>query len=511
MTFATDERLNVESASGPVVGAWADESRNIRVFRGLPYAEPPLGSRRFASPEPVTSWQESRNAGTFAAACPQPDATNAFVWSRDPFETSEVCLYLNIWSRADSDTAKPVMVWFHGGAHTTGFAHARIFDGVEFAANDVVLVTVNYRLGALGFLAHPLLKEANEGHAGNWGLMDKIQALKWIQSNIDAFGGDPGNVTIFGQSAGSQSVCSLMASPMARGLFHKAIGQSAACVLPSIEKDADGLVRGQRLIDTALDGRPATLDAMRSLAAEQLVSAQQASGWDQKSRITIDGRVLPEHPSQVFAQGRQAAIPLLVGSLANEGEQLFPVNHKLTDDELVAQVSRISSTPDELLALYANERARSPGHALHALLTDRFFALDMRSWADAQTRVHDRVYLYFMNHVPPAFKLYAPSNPELLLDGGPRSAGAYHSGDLAYVFGNTRKIGLHWNEDDHALSAVMIRYWTQFARTGNPNGEGLPAWPAYDPQRQATMVFDTPLRTENGVRREKLDALQQPR
>ena len=201
----------------------------ITVYRGVPYAQPPAGELRWRPPQPATSWSGARQASTFADSCYQQRHVSTFVWRREDFAVSEDCLYLNVWTPLNHGNL-PVMVWFHGGSHTSGQGHSLIFAGTTLASQGVVLVTINYRLGPLGFLAHPwLAEESPRKSAGNYGLLDKIAALRWVQANAHAFGGDPNNVTIFGQSAGSQSVCSLMAAPLAEGLFHKAIGQSAGC------------------------------------------------------------------------------------------------------------------------------------------------------------------------------------------------------------------------------------------------------------------------------------------
>ena len=197
------------------------------MFRGIPFAKPPVGDLRWRPPAPLSSWTGTRSAETFADACYQAFSEDAFVWSRGEFERSEDCLYLNVWAPAEQTESLPVMVWFHGGAHTGGFAHVPLFDGTELARKGVLVVTVNYRLGPWGFLAHPALRaESEHDSSGNYGLLDKLASLRWVQNNIEAFGGDRSNVTIFGQSAGSMSVCALMASPLSNGLFHKAIGQA---------------------------------------------------------------------------------------------------------------------------------------------------------------------------------------------------------------------------------------------------------------------------------------------
>jgi len=497
--------LVIKTFQGKLQGAWEPGDAKIRSFKGVPFARSPTGERRWRPPESPQSWSGLRNATRAGAACWQNIESNAFVWSRQAFPRSEDCLYLNIWSATTSDH-QPVMVWFHGGAHTGGRAHEAIFDGTELAKRGVVVVTVNYRLGPFGFLAHPALAaESDHNSAGNYGLLDKIAALDWVRDNISQFGGNPDNVTIFGQSAGSQSVCSLMVSPLARGLFHKAIGQSAACVNPQSPSDANGFERGLQLTNTL--GSGSDLSAMRAAAPEAVLEAANLSGWATQSRIVVDGWVLPQTPDQLFAESRQAKVPLLLGSLANEGHLLFPLNEDLTQDQLEADVAKLAGSQlgTDLIDLYRSQLNVSPGLAQREIRTDLFMAYGMRRWARYQARAAQPTYLYFLDHDTPAFRLYWPEQPDLKLTSGPRSVGAYHSGDLAYVFGNTRKVGMGWQDVDHALSSTMVEYWTNFAKYGDPNSAGLPRWALYDEANHSTMLLGSEPQTVAGIRRAKLD------
>ena len=486
--MATPDPLTIDTYQGQLRGYWADEPRQIRGFKGIPYARPPIGDLRWRPPQAAQNWQGVRQASEPGPACWQPTRVEQFVWSRGAFAASEDCLYLNVWSTASADDPAPVMVWFHGGAHTAGMGHDRIFDGTRLAEHGVVAVTINYRLGPFGFLAHKaLVDESDHDSAGNYGLLDKIAALNWVRDNIAQFGGDPANVTIFGQSAGSQSVCALMASPLARGLFHKAIGQSAACVDATPRKDEAGLERGSALVE-ALDGAT-DLTAMRAATPQQIMQAAEASNWASASRIVTDGWVLPKSPDAIYAAGEQTQVPLLLGYLSNEGYLLFPLNEQLDQEGLHAYAERIAGDQaDALLINYSDTLAGSPGLAQREISTDLFMAYGMHRWATHHQRSGQPTYLYFMDHKPPAFRLYVPGNPDLELAGGARSAGAYHSGDLAYVFANTRLVGVDWQEEDHALSQQIAQYWTNFARSGDPNGAGLPQWPRFD--NHNTMVLN---------------------
>ena len=512
------ERVNqVSTEHGMLEGAWSQADASIGVFRGIPYAQPPVGNLRWRAPQDLTSWTGVRQATTFGAACWQSYSDDAFVWSRGEFPRSEDCLHLNIWQPEKTDATAPVMVWFHGGAHTGGFAHVELFDGTELARQGVVVVTVNYRLGPWGFLAHPALAEESEHNStGNYGLMDKIAALKWVQKNIQGFGGNPDNVTLFGQSAGSSSVCALMASPLASGLFDKAIGQSAACLVKE-KRDANGQQRGARLAQLALSELGAqdsesqvTAKQLRSIDNQSLLSAMENSPWSEGSRIVVDGWVLPEAPVDVFNANQQAKVPLLVGSLANEGHELLPLNNALTESELDQYLNKtFAETAPKLKALYAEDLAISPGMALREILTDAFMAMSMRGWAQYNHNADQPTYLYYMDYVPPAYQIYLFDDPNLNLPGGPRSTGAYHSGDLAYVFNNVGKTGDFWLEEDFAMARAMSGYWTTFAKTGNPNGANLPNWARYEPQNHNTQLLSNPIKTIAGAKREKLDLLAQ--
>ena len=495
--------------SGRLQGAWASAKDDVRVYRGIPYAAPPVGALRFAAPQPVARWSGVRSALDFGTACWQDFSGEAWVWSRGEFQRSEDCLYLNVWSAGEVGDKRAVMVWFHGGSHTGGYGHSKIFDGTELAKLGVVLVSINYRLGPFGFLAHEALAgESATGSSGNYGLLDKIAALEWVQRNIAQFGGDPGNVTIFGQSAGSASVCYLQTSPRAAGLFHKAIGQSAACMQEAPNsRDLRGTDRGGKLAEAAgLSGR-VTAAQLRELKPQQLLDAANSSGWHARSRVVIDGQVVPEPPLTAYAAGRMHPVPVLVGSMADEGNQLFPLDVSLERAALEARLDkRYGAVAASLRELYSAEMKRSAGLAQREIFTDQFMAWGMRNWARANTRTGEPAYLYFFEHVPPAFRLYLPHQPDLALPDGPRSGGAYHSGDLAYVFGTVGAVGLDWNERDRELARQITGYWTNFAKSGDPNGPGLPTWPRYAESNHAALVFGSTTAAQAGVRQAKLDA-----
>ena len=496
--------LGILTLQGELEGTASEHDPQVRVFKGIPYAAPPLNELRWQPPQAAAAWTGTLQATEFRASCSQPTFSSVFVWRRGDFVTSEDCLYLNIWAQ-DEAANQPVMVWFHGGAHTSGQGHSKIFDGTQLAQQGVLLVSINYRLGPLGFLAHPwLANESDHNSAGNYGLLDKVAALNWVRDNIAQFGGDANNVTIFGQSAGSQSVCSLMTSPMAEGLFHKAIGQSAACVGPAPSRDANGFERGEHLVAAT---KAADLNALRAISTDELLAASQNTGWRNASRIVVDGWVLPEPQVEVFRRNEQHKVPLMLGSLANEGIELFPRNDALSLAQFQAFAEQMvgSGAPD-LIEAYQAELSESPGHAHHAISTDLFMTFGMRRWAQYSERSGAPTYLYFMDHVPPAFHLYMPEDPHLELTKGPRSFGAYHSGDLAFVFGNTNNVGLHWRADDHRLSHAMVKYWTNFAKKGDPNGEGVPQWMPFEAETFTTQLLRPDPESGPGVRQKAMAA-----
>ncbi len=501
---ALQQATAVSLAQGQVIGIPSPFDDDIRVYRGLPYAAAPVDDLRWQPPQIAATWEGVRVADTFADSCFQLRHTSTFVWRRENFPVSEDCLFLNVWARENAEKL-PVMVWFHGGSHTSGQGHSLIFDGTTLAQRGVVVVTVNYRLGPFGFLAHPWLSKAAEtGTSGNYGLMDKIAALEWVRDNALALGGDPDNVTIFGQSAGSQSVCSLMASSAAQGLFHKAIGQSAACVNPLSIEDANGHLRGSALVDSL---GADSLEALQLAEPDALLSAMIDSAWEADSRIVIDGDVLGEWPSQTYAEGRQAKIPLMLGFLDNEGEQLFPVDESVKQAGLDGFLNYVAGDlAEELKAEYDTENL-TPGQLQHAVSTDIFMAFGMQRWAEYHALTGQPTYLYFMDHVPPAFHLYMPEQPYLALEDGSRSGGAYHSGDLALVFGSLDKVGYDWTAEDEVVSEQMVTHWTNFAKTGNPNRPGEVAWAPFDRERLSTRVINSEPATIEGVRKRILEIL----
>ncbi len=487
----------VLTPSGELEGAWAEPEAGVSVFRGVPFAQPPVGDLRWRPPVAVEPWDGTRAATEFGPACWQARNADDSPYARGELPRDEDCLTLNLWTAARVGERRPVMVWFHGGGHSSGTGSAKIFDGAAMAKKGVVMVTANYRLGPFGFLAHPALTaESPEQASGNYGILDHVATLEWVRDHIAAFGGDPGNVTIFGQSAGSWSVCVLQASPLATGLFHKAIGHSGGCfgaprahlattggAATAVSGHDAGLAIAGRL---GVEGGGAdAAAALRAAAPEAVLEAGRGAG------VVVDGWVLPDLPSAIFAAGAQNDVPVIVGSLSDEGTTLYAGMAEPSRDEFVAGVrDRYGARADALLEAYAQEISASTRTAGQAIQADRSFTWQMREWARAHAAAND-VYLYFFSHAPPVFRLYLPDRPELDFPGGRRGGGAYHSGDLAYAFDNVGLVGVGWNARDHELSGQMSQYWVNFAATGDPNGEGLPLWPKYDREGEPAIEFAT--------------------
>ena len=492
----------VQTTAGELEGVWSDETERVSVFRGVAFAQSPVGDLRWRPPAAVEPWDGVRMATEFGPACWQARNPDNSPYARGELPRSEDCLTLNVWTPAqDPGDRLPVMVWFHGGGHSSGVGSARIFDGTAAAEKGVIMVTANYRLGPIGFLAHPALTaESDHGSSGNYGILDHIATLAWVRNNIAAFGGEAGNVTIFGQSAGSWSVCALQASPLARGLFHKAIGHSGGCFgaprahlakTGGMATDVSGHDAGLAIAaELGAEGEgPEAAAALRAAGPEAVMEAQQTAR--RGTGLLVDGWALPKLADEIFATGEQNDVPVIVGSMSDEGSTLYAGMAEPSKDEFVGGLRAQyggGGGGDAVLAAYATEIDTSTKVAGQAIQADRSFTWQMRAWARAIGDGTD-VYLYFFSHAPPVFRLYVPDRPELDVPGGQRSNGAYHSGDLAYAFGNVGLVGIDWNDRDRELSDQMSQYWVNFAKTGNPNGDGLPEWPEYDRETERAIEF----------------------
>jgi para-nitrobenzyl esterase len=446
-------------------------------FKGISYAHPPLGALRWREPQPVAPWTGVRDADAFSAACTQlSEGWN----SRYVAASSEDCLYLNVAAPVWPPLAKlPVMVWIHGGSNTAGSGEAAGFDQRTLVRRGILLVTINYRLGALGFLAHPALARESPHHtSGDYGLMDQIAALRWVRENIAAFGGDPDRVTAAGQSAGAMDVSLLMTSPLANGLFRAAIAESGAVSVfqgSRTRLEAESLGRKLAAAWTGPDGE--ALSRLRQLpAVEILEAAKRATGGDRKGLETsVDGWVLPRPPAEVFASGASAALPLLIGSTAQEIGGPEP-DARIRD----AIQTAYGGLAGRALPLYGLAGA-GPG-STDALYgppgiqwpTDAVFRCPVIAEALAHAAAGRAAYEYAFDHS-------APDRP------GP-THGMGHSAELNYIFG-TWADGVQLTPSDRKISDRMQAYWTNFVRTGDPNGEGLPPWPRFTLKDRSYLAF----------------------
>jgi len=458
----------IKTQSGIVEGMASPDGK-VRAFEGIPFAAPPVGKFRWQAPQPVTAWDGVKKATEFGARCMQAPIYPDMVF-RDP-GPSEDCLYLNVWTPANSaDAHLPVMVWIYGGGFQAGAASEPRQDGSKLAEKGVVVVSMNYRLGIFGFFAHPGLTKESEHHAsGNYGLMDQAAAIDWVHKNIAGFGGDPNKVTIFGESAGSISVCAQMASPLSKGLIAGAIGESGSMfmlgpmTLPLEQAEQQGEKFG-----TAIGA--ADLDALRAIPAEQLLSDVQKQQMGFRFWPDLDGYFFTESPSATFAAGQQAHVPLLAGWNKDEQSSAgFFGKEAQTMENYKARMKELyGEHADEVMKLYPAATEEQMKESAGALAGDRFIAYSTWKWIDDQIQTGDKpVYRYHFEQAPP--------QPE-----GTPSHGAYHSADIEYVFETLDSKKLPWTEADRKLSEMMSSYWTNFAKNGDPNGKGLPKWPRDD-------------------------------
>ena len=426
---------------------------DVRVYKGVPFAAPPVGDLRWRAPKPAADWSGVRKADQFSATCMQVPYPGGSLYYSAPQPVSEDCLYLNIWTAAKAPSDKrPVMVWIHGGAFTRGSGSTPVYDGENLAKKGVVVVTVNYRLGIFGFFAHPeLTQESEHRSSGDYGILDEIAALQWVQKNIAAFGGDPRSVTIFGESAGSWAVNVLVASPLTKGLFQRAIGESGA-----------NFNKMTNLADLEKTGaRAGSIQELRAKSAEDVMKTAGAFS------VNVDGWLLPTDVMTIFEKGRQNDVPILIGSNADEGTAFMPAKITVVAMQATAR-QRFGAKADQLAQIYPAATDDEAWKASAALMRDTTFGLQMRTWARMQAKTGQApAYLYYFNHVPPGAEHY----------------GAYHASEISYVFGT----GHNWQDADRKLSGLMSSYWVNFATTGNPNGKDLPVWPNYDENKDVAL------------------------
>ena len=531
-TPVPEARIN--TPQGPVQGV-STQDAGIYNFIGIPFAAPPVGDLRWAAPAAAPTWNESFVADTFGNRCMQPtDVEGGFfkrlieghglgkiknflitraVAAQTPSPISEDCLYLNVRTdNLDGGAAKPVMVWIHGGGHQFGSSDFDYYQANRLVKNGVVLVTINYRLGVFGYMAHPAISADNpSGTSGNYGTLDQIAALQWVEDNIAAYGGDANNVTIFGESAGGWSVTEMMASPLATGLFDKAIAQSGASTYHLGQMSGDGMLgdrpgwpsgygTGEQVATSVGLSNPSAAD-LRSVPALEIM-ANLPEGSDEAFHHIRDGYVFPKNVGHAFRDGDINAVPFLTGYNADEGTLFFPDDKQPSvwvedmpraGEALAATLNATYEDGAALIDLFGLDADFDTGGM--AMMGDDIFGVNVRYAARANADAGGESWLYHFSRVPPSKN---------------QTLGAFHAAEIPFVFDSHEGI-LGSSDADTALTDVMVSAWTNFAKTGNPNGAGVPDWPAHDGEHWMHFSANTGLpiaAVEQNLRGNKLDILE---
>jgi para-nitrobenzyl esterase len=469
------DSLTIKTVQGKIHGKDINDGK-VRAFLGLPYAAPPVGDLRWKAPQPAPKWKGVRDVTHFGAHCIQGHVYLEMVFQDSG--PSEDCLFLNVFTPANINGSSklPVMFWIHGGGYSDGSASEQRHNGDFLPTKGVVLVTINYRLGVFGFLATADLAKENNGVAGNYGLLDMVAALEWVKANIARFGGDPGNATIFGESAGSFAVSTLMAAAPAQGLFQKAIGESGGAVgnvLPGGKLE----VREKRDQAWADSLGVTTLAELRALPTETIHAALEKQGAPRFSPA-VDGRLLTEPVSETYAQGKQAHVPLLAGW--NSDENPSQGKEMTTKKWEAFAAEHFGERAKEFLTLYPGDTDAQAVRSAIDYGSDAFIAFGTWRWIEDQRKTGESlIHRYHFELTAPPSKFH----PDWF---------AYHSDEIEYVFDtlDTRP-GAVWRPEDRKLSEEMMNYWTNFAKTGDPNGPGLPEWPKYGADNQILHLDST--------------------
>ena len=524
------EAALISTPQGPVQGV-TTENPEIFNFKGLPFAAAPIGNLRWAAPQSAPSWTETRAADTFGNRCMQPEDVEGSFFNRlieghglsgpknffikksvaaqTPSPMSEDCLYLNVRTgNLDGETKQPVMVWIHGGGHQFGSSDFSYYQANGLVEKDVVLVTINYRLGAFGYMAHPALSAVDpNGVSGNYGTLDQIAALDWVQENIAAYGGDPDNVTIFGESAGAWSVTEMIASPLAAGKFDKAIGQSGASTYHLGQMDGYGLgwpsgYQMGKKVATALELSDPTAADLRAVPASEIM-AKLPEKADEAFHHIRDGYVFPKNVGHAFRDGDIYSVPFMTGYNSDEGTLFFPDDPQpsVWEDDMPRGGPEMIAALNEhypgqgvtLLEAYGLDTDFTAGGM--QMMGDDIFGVNVRYAANANAASGEPTYLYHFSRTPPSKK---------------QTLGAFHAAEIPFVFDSSESI-LGLSDDDKALTEIIVTAWTNFAKTGNPNGDGVPNWPEYDGQNWMHFSGNTGrdiAAVETDIRKAKLDVLE---
>jgi len=484
--WAQSPALDVVQIENGLVAATRDSTADLRAYKMIPFAAPPVGGLRWKPPQPVSAWQGIRRADYFSPRCMQPNMAKTSIFYTREEIASEDCLYLNVWTPAKSNTEKlPVMVWIYGGSNIIGSASEPMYDGAALAKKGVVLVTFNYRLGVFGFFAHPeLSKESGANNSsGNYAALDQIAALKWVQKNIAAFGGDPNNVTLFGESAGANNACRLTVSPLAKGLFQRIIAESTSCFY-------GGQASGASKLKLADAEQVWTEWAKRFFTATTVAEMRAKTAWELlgKGSLTtafIDGYVITDFPDNIYANGQQHDVPMLVGWNKDEGTVFAPMATKVVSYTAAAQ-TRYGKLADQFLQVYPATNDAETLAQSYAATRD---AMGRGMWALA--RAHNqtgktKAYVYYWTYAPP----WLPNAKFNEMDPATK-LGAYHESEINYVFQTLNVWGAtrQYTDTDTKLADLVSSYWVNFAKTGDPNGAGLPTWTPFDDKAENPVMW----------------------
>jgi para-nitrobenzyl esterase len=477
----------VKTENGVIAGL---QHNQVRIFKGIPFAAPPVGDLRWKVPQPVKNWTGIRQCTTFSASPIQNKPQPFYCWTEEfiaqPEPLNEDCLYLNVWTAAKTNTEKrPVLVWIYGGGLSSGSANCAIYDGEEMAKKGVVFVSINYRVGVLGFMAHPeLSKESGHNTSGNYGFYDQVAALKWVKNNIAAFGGNPDNVTIAGQSAGAFSINALIATPLAKGLFHKAIAQSGGILSSRTGQDlATAEKQGELLMQKA---KATSLAELRSKSADELqtLSNNQALG---RFGLTTDGYFLPKNLHEHFKKGLHNQVPILTGWVTGDGA--FLGNSTMTVEKYKKDaLTKYGNEAEIFLTLFSANTDEEVKAAQNKLTLLGFAGLPSHLLAGFNTK---NTYLYQFSHVPPD----KPNFPNY---------GAFHTSEVPFSLHTLHKWQRPWQASDRAVENEMSSYWVNFAKTGNPNGKDLPEWKPYDKESGNVLILDKKTTLQPGLFKNEL-------
>jgi para-nitrobenzyl esterase len=501
----------VKTANGILQGI---QVSGISMFKGVPYAQAPIGDLRWKEPQPVKNWEGTRKADHFSARAMQLPIYSDMKFRSDGI--SEDCLYLNIWSPAKTGKEElPVLVYFYGGGFNAGDGSEFRYDGESMARRGIVAVTVNYRLGIFGFLSHPDLTNESAHHAsGNYGFLDQTEALRWVKKNIAVFGGNPDNITIAGESAGSSSVCAQIVSPLPRNLFTGAIGESGSELgfkLPISLKDAEKI--GMQFGDSM---NVHSVKELRAIPAEQILQATSRPGL-KNFPVNVDGYFFPETPLALYQSGKVAGIPVIIGWNSEEsGWKSILGNEEPTKENYMNAVKKLyPSESGEILKLYTASNDAEVQMVATALASDRTNAFGSWRWLELHAKTNNPVYRYYFTRPRPGLRSDVNktsadnvnhtelSMKESVVPGIFR--GAVHSAEIEYALGNlSTNLVYDWQSDDYLVSAIMQGYFVNFIKTRNPNGIGLPCWPLYQTwQKDPVMIIDVDTHRETDKTRDR--------